>query len=201
MLRSSQIPWFTMYLKQLLFILLSAISVHVYAQWSDDMYTRYMYTNYTDYSAFNQSIEETEYNAHLLEAAIFYETNYQRVKHGLSQLRHEYNLSVCAHNHSVEMVQQDFFSHTSPIPGKERMKDRLAQVGYKNCASAENIAICPIQSTYSETARYLIEIWMDSPGHRENILTGQYTHLGCGAAFYYEDSFVYVKATQNFIKK
>ena len=189
-----------MRLKQLLLLLLSVISGHVYAQWSDDMYPRYSYDDYTDYAAFNQSISATGYDAHLLEAAIFYETNRQRVKHGLSQLQFDHNLRVCAHNHSVDMVQQDFFSHTSPVAGKERMKNRLAQVGYTNCASAENIAYGPIQSTYAETAQYLLKIWMNSSGHRENILD-YYTHLGCGAAFYKEDSFIYVKATQNFVKK
>ena len=188
--------------KQLLILLLSIISMDAYAQWSDDMYARYLYANYTNYPAFSQSIKETDYDTDLLEAAIFYETNRQRAVYGLPLLEYDHNLRVCAHNHSYDMVKQDFFSHTSPVPGKERMGDRLAQVGYENRASAENIAYRSISATYVETAKQLVEEqWMRSEGHRANILNPQYTHLGCGAIFYYKDSFIYVKATQNFIKK
>lgn len=190
-----------MRIKQIIVVLLSVISVQVYAQWTEEMYSRYTYANYTDYYAFNQSITQTGYDVHLLEAAIFYETNYQRAKYGLPQLQYDYNLRVCAHNHSVDMVQRNFFSHTSVVYGKEDMSDRLAQVGYTNCACAENIIYRTIQTTYAETARYLLQGWMNSQGHRANILNAAYTHLGCGAAFYQDGGFIYVKSTQNFIKK
>ena len=190
-----------MRIKQIIVVLLSVIGVQVYAQWTEEMYSRYTYANYTDYDAFNQSITQTGYDVHLLEAAIFYETNYQRAKYGLPQLQYDYNLRVCAHNHSVDMVQRNFFSHTSVVYGKEDLSDRLAQVGYTNCASAENIAYGPIRTTYAETAQDLLNKWMNSPGHRANILNAAYTHIGCGAAFYSLRSFIYIKSTQNFLKK
>lgn len=172
------------------------------AQWSRQMYAQYSYYNYTDYQPFNQRIEDTGYDAELLEAAIFYETNRQRAKYGLPLLSFDYNLYVCAHNHSVDMVNYNFFSHESPVPGKYSMSDRLAQVGYSRHAAAENIAEFAIKSTYVEAARYVVaDMWMKSPGHRANIMNSVYTHLGCGAALMVKGSFVYVRATQNFVSK
>ena len=171
-------------------------------KWSEEMYAKYSYTDYTDYAAFNQPIDETDYNVDLLEAAMFYETNRQRVKYGLPQLKFDYNTWVCAHNHSVDMVNYDFYSHESPVAGKHTMSDRFEQVGYENCWCAENIAYCPIGSSYVETARQLVAVqWMNSSGHRKNILNSHYTCLGCGAAFYNKGALVYVKATQNFLGK
>ncbi len=170
--------------------------------WSAEMYNKYTYINYTDYKPFNQSIEDSGFDIDLMEAAIFYETNRQRILHDVPQLSFDYNLMVCAHNHSVDMVQYDFFSHKSPVPDKTTMRDRLAQVGYFPHASAENIAYCSLKDSYVATAKHLvIEQWMNSTGHRRNILNGDYTYLGCGAAFYVDGSFIYVKATQNFMQK
>lgn len=172
----------------------------MYAQWPIEMYDRYDYTNYTNYAPFNQRITTTGYDADLLEAAIFYETNRQRALHGRPQFRFEYRLEVSAHNHSVDMVNYDFFSHESPVSGKRTMSDRYAEVGIPSCMSGENIAMRSIGSSYAETAKQLVDQWMNSPGHRANILNEGYTHLGCGVAFYKNYSSVYVKATQNFMR-
>lgn len=190
-----------MRIKQLLVILLSAINIHAYAQWTEDMYSRYTYANYTDYDAFNQSIAQTGYDAHLLEAAIFYETNRQRAEYGLPLLEFDYNLFVCAHNHSVDMVNYDFYAHESPVSGKQSMSDRLDQVGYTNCTAAENIAEIYIRTTYVASAQHLVNLWMNSPGHRTNILNSKLTHLGCGVAYLVINNTVYVRTTQNFIRK
>lgn len=186
-----------------IYIFLAAVMMvtAVMAQWTMEMYDNYTYANYTSYAPFNQSLESTSYDMDLLEAAVFYETNRQRVRNGLTQLQPDYNLLVCAHNHSVDMVNHNFFSHTSPVPGKATPADRMQQVGYGACWSAENIVYCPIEPSYAATAKRLLELWMNSPGHRANILTARYTHLGCGTACYVSDGFVYVKATQNFMEK
>jgi len=181
---------------------LCMICVNMFAQWTKSMYSQYTYQNYTDYTPFTQAIDANKLDAELLESAIFYETNRQRAKYGLQQLSFDHALCVCAHNHSVDMVEHNFFSHKSPVAGKTAMKDRLSQVGYVNCLCAENIAYCAVKSSYAETARHLVEdVWMNSEGHRRNILNGNYTHLGCGAAFYYEGHWLMVKTTQNFLRK
>lgn len=56
--------------------------------------------------------------------------------------------------------------------------------------------------SYMEMAQYVVEGWMNSPGHRKNILNHEYLYLGCGCAAYSQNSngfqFVYIKLTQNF---
>lgn len=177
-------------------------SVNVFAQWTEQMYNYYSFENYTNYKQFNDAIEPTTFDANLLEAAIFYETNRQRVKNGIQILHYDYALNVAAHNHSVDMVKYNFYSHTSVVTGKIKLVDRINQVGYYNMMCGENIAYSPIKESYAKTAQYLVaDLWMNSQGHKENILNKGYTHLGCGIAVYYQDSWVYVKATQNFLRK
>ena len=189
-------------MKTRLLLLLLLISMTVSAQWTEQMYAQYTYENYTDYAAFNQPVEPQTLDVELLEAAIFYETNRQRAAYGVAQLQFDAALHICARNHSVDMVEHNFFSHTSVVAGKERMSDRLARVGYTNCASAENILYSPVKESYAATAKYLVgDIWMNSAGHRQNILTAEYTHLGAGVALYFDRTWLMVKATQNFIKK
>lgn len=179
---------------------LCGLSIAGYAKWSTDMYGRYDYTNYTNFAEFNLS-PESGYDADLLEAAIFYETNRQRVLNGKPQFKYDYRLEVSAHNHSVSMVERNFFSHESPVSGMETMSQRIEAAGIDFQTAGENIAYRPIGSTYAETAKALLDQWMNSPGHRANILEDNFTHLGCGVAFFRGDyNVMYVKATQNFMR-
>ena len=80
------------------------------------------------------------------------------------------------------------------------IQNRAAR-GDDRCWSAENITYCAIESSYAETAKHLLNQWMNSSGHRKNFLNPRYTHIGCGTACYLDKGFVYVKATQNFMEK
>ena len=62
--------------------ILCLTAMHVSAQWTDAMYNRYTWRDYTDDAPFNQSVQDSDIDADLLEAAIFYEANRQRVSHG-----------------------------------------------------------------------------------------------------------------------
>lgn len=166
------------------------------------MYDEYTYKNYTKYSAFNQPIDENNYDLDLMEAAIFYETNRQRAKYKLSPLKHDANLSLCARNHSLDMVNYNFFSHESPVPGKTVPQDRLAEVDRDGYTACENLVFVSVRKSYAETAKYMVEEkWMKSKGHRANILRANMTYLGCGVAFYRDGDYFYAKATQNFISR
>ena len=170
------------------------------AQWSEQMYDAYTYNSYTNYSAFNQPIDENNYDSDLMEAALFYETNRQRAKYKLPLLKHDANLSTCARNHSMDMVTYNFFSHDSPVPGKTVPQDRLAEVERDGYTACENLVFVSVRKSYAATAKYMVEEkWMKSKGHRANILRANMTHLGCGVAFYRDGDYFYVKATQNFI--
>lgn len=166
----------------------------------------------------------------LLQAAIFYETNRERIKFNLSPFSHSPALEKAAAEHSWSMVRLNFFSHSSPVQGKRTLQDRLNGVGVVNSSSAENIADVfgieyisgkavyspeqnkgyfsytlkgrPIENhTYVGLARNALEGWMNSPGHRKNILNPRYAFLGVGAAHYKNPRFFNIdnfKLTQNF---
>ena len=89
--------------------------IATFAQWNEQMYSQYTHNNYTTFEAFNRPIQAENYDAVLLEAAILFETNRQRVDYGLSPLKSDYALHICARNHSVDMVNYDFFHMNDKI--------------------------------------------------------------------------------------
>ena len=183
--------------------LLCCIASGSYAQiWTEQMYEKYSYKNYTSYAPFTRPMAETDYNNELMSAAIFYETNRQRALNGLEPLSFDYNLFVCAYNHSVDMVNNNFFSSTSPVEGYTTMNDRLALVGYTHCAATEELAYCSVRETYTATAQRIVnEMWMQSSSRYESILSKEYTHLGSGGVIYQNGSSISVKVTQTFMHK
>lgn len=189
-------------MKTKLLLLSLLVSLTMSAQWHDSMYEQYTYENYTNYPAFNEPVVEGSVDIRLLEAAVFYESNRQRALNGVPLLKFDHALNMCARDHSDDMVKHNFFSHTSVVSGKESMSTRFALVGYVNCWCAENIASCEVKKSYAETGRYLVEeLWMNSPGHRKNILNPKYTHLGAGISVYRDRYWLMLKATQNFVCK
>jgi uncharacterized protein YkwD len=72
------------------------------------------------------------------------------------------------------MIDKNYFSHTSPTYGSPF--DMMETFGLKFSAAAENIA-------YGQrTAQAVVTAWMNSPGHKANILSKATTHIGVGAA-------------------
>lgn len=98
-------------------------------------------------------------------------TNAERAERGLEPLLSCGNLHVAAQRHAQDMKDQDFFDHTNPFTGDDPSA-RAIQAGYE-AGAGENIAM-GYPSPKSVTRG-----WMNSDGHRENILNG-YTHLGIG---------------------
>ena len=141
-------------------------------------------------------------NYELFNAAIFYCTNIQRIKYGRKPLKHSVYLQKSAEDHSKDMVIYNFYSHKSPVKGKRTMKDRFSAVGIDSDYKAENIFNSFEKNpTYWSFASELVQGWMDSNGHKKNILNSKYNYLGCGV-YYYENpewkDYFWVKATQNF---
>lgn len=171
------------------------------SDWKKNYYKHYNFSNYTNFSPFTNLVETTTFDAPLLNAAIFYETNRQRQRYGRIQFQHHENLEYCAQSHSNDMVRLDFFSHDSPISGKREMSDRMAQVGFDNLWMAENISYHDVSNrTYSDLAKSIVDSWMNSQGHRDNILNSRYTYLGVGAASFDNSGSMYIKSTQNFVE-
>jgi uncharacterized protein YkwD len=83
-------------------------------------------------------------------------------------------LELAARNHSLDMAENDYFSHDS-LDGRT-LGDRVAEVGFESTFVGENIAM-----SY-DTVEAVMAGWMSSPGHCRNIMTAGYTVLGVGVA-------------------
>ncbi|WP_330174661.1 CAP domain-containing protein [Streptomyces sp. NBC_01498] len=105
-------------------------------------------------------------------AEVLARTNAERRAAGLRPLSPDPHLTTAAQSHSDAMVTRGFYSHTSP-EGRQPW-DRARSAGSGHRAVGENIA-CGQRS-----AAEVVQGWMNSPGHRANILTPGFTHLGVG---------------------
>lgn len=122
-------------------------------------------------------------------------TNKHRQQAGLGSLRLNNKLNAAAQTHSVDMALNDFFNHTGS--DQSTPFDRITGSGYDYALAAENIA-----AGYA-TPRSVVDAWMDSPGHRENILYPGLEEIGIGFYFLPNDSGALVRRyywTQDFGK-
>ncbi|MFG2143354.1 CAP domain-containing protein [Streptomyces sp. NPDC048696] len=101
-------------------------------------------------------------------------TNGHRATAGLRPLADDTRLASAAQAYSTDMAERGFYSHTSP-EGLEPW-DRARAAGAAHRGIGENIA-CG-----QRTAAEVVEGWMNSPGHRANILKPDFTHIGVGFA-------------------
>lgn len=95
-----------------------------------------------------------------------------RAKYGLPKLTENWELSRCARYKSQDMYNKGYFSHTSPTYGSPF--DMMTAFGIKYRTAGENIA-----KGYT-TAQAVVNGWMNSPGHRANILNASFTQIGVG---------------------
>ena len=108
--------------------------------------------------------------------------NSERTKAGLKPLAIDYNLSRVARIKSEDMRANNYFSHTSPTYGSPFQMMKGFGITYKS--AAENIA-----RTYSVESAH--NGFMNSEGHRKNILTPGFTHVGVGiSGNYYTEMFI-----------
>lgn len=98
--------------------------------------------------------------------------NVERAKAGLKALTEDWELSRVARYKSQDMHDLRYFSHTSPTYGSpfEMMK----AFGIRYRTAGENIAMG------YRTPAAVVQGWMNSPGHRANILNASYTKIGVG---------------------
>ena len=95
-----------------------------------------------------------------------------RAQNGLSALTYNWELSRVARYKSQDMVDNRYFSHTSPTYGTPFQMIRSFGLSYRS--AGENIA-------YGQrTPQAVVNAWMNSSGHRANILSSSYTQIGVG---------------------
>ena len=95
-----------------------------------------------------------------------------RVKNGLKALTADWELSRVARYKSQDMKDNKYFSHTSPVYGSPF--DMIKNFGISYRTAGENIA------KGQSTPQAVVNAWMNSSGHRANILNSSYTRIGVG---------------------
>ncbi|RSD26912.1 SafA/ExsA family spore coat assembly protein [Mesobacillus subterraneus] len=113
-------------------------------------------------------------SARSIESDVLRLTNAERAKNGIKSLAADWELSKVAQYKSADMRDKNYFSHTSPTYGSPFTMMRSFGINYRS--AAENIA------AGQRTANEVVQSWMNSPGHRKNILNASYTHMGSGYA-------------------
>jgi len=118
-------------------------------------------------------------NAATLRSATLCLVNVERTKRGLVALTLNPQLAKAAQNFSAAMVRQRFFDHVSPGGSTllSRARSALYLRGARSYALGENIAW---GSGDFATPRETVKDWMESAGHRENILGRGFRHIGVG---------------------
>jgi len=144
-----------------------------------------------------------------IEQAVHSRINTAREENALAPLADDRRLSEIARAHSTDMATRQYYSHESPDGAN--FEDRYQEAGYNcrvNTASnrylegAENIFKMSYDGqsyTTDEIAERAVAGWLDSPGHRENIMNEHWNNEGIGAAVVErDDGSTEVYITQNF---
>lgn len=119
-------------------------------------------------------LQSAGFTAAVLPAALTDLTNADRAAAGHSLLKPDAHLAQAARKKAEDMAANGYFAHVSP-DGKSPWY-WLDAVGYKYTYAGENLAVDFTDSMDVE------EAWMNSPGHRANIVKPEYTQIGIGTA-------------------
>ena len=115
-------------------------------------------------------MEQTTASAY--EREVIRLVNVERAKHGLAPLTEDATLTRTARMKSQDMRDNRYFDHNSPTYGSPF--DLMKAQGVRYRTAGENIAM-----GYA-TPEAVVNAWMNSPGHRANILNASYTKIGVG---------------------
>ena len=114
-----------------------------------------------------------------LEARLLTEVNTLRRSHGLVALRLSSKLSLAARRHSTDMVSRGYFSHTSADGSHfdRRIARYYPMGGRKYWSVGENL----LWSSPDVDAAGALQLWLNSPEHRANLLTQRWREIGLSA--------------------
>ena len=132
-------------------------------------------------------IPETDSMVLKYEKEVVRLVNEQRARVGLKELKHNWELSRVARYKSQDMRDNKYFSHTSPVYGTPFQMMKSFGITYRS--AGENIA------RGQTSPQAVVNAWMNSSGHRANILNSSFTEIGVG---YVSDGRYW---TQMFIQK
>ncbi|TWT46139.1 Cysteine-rich secretory protein family protein [Phycisphaerae bacterium RAS1] len=116
----------------------------------------------------NEPLSVDAWRARVLELV-----NEARTSRGLSALTYSQQLESQATQYACEMIGYDFFAHENPVTGST-LRERAEQFQYDFQIIGENLA------AGQPTPEEAMDDWMNSAGHRENILNREFVELGIG---------------------
>jgi uncharacterized protein YkwD len=127
--------------------------------------------------ASNEENDHSEFKQRVIDL-----TNEERKKAGLSPLSHNAFLESAAQAHADDMQQRDYFEHLTPEGATEG--DRIKASGYLDqfnlCDCSKSYSVGENLSKGQITAEEAVQTWMDSPLHRDNLLSPNYSEIGIG---------------------
>lgn len=125
------------------------------------------------------------FTAKEIASAVLVETNRMRALHGGAPLKPLAKLDAAADDQAAYLALSMHTSHDSPILGQRFPRERVQRHGLHPELVAENIISMgftgprPPPVSLAALAAELVDQWMDSPVHRDNLLNPEFTHLGC----------------------
>lgn len=156
-------------------------------------------------------VPSSSINQSLLDSAIRDEVNFHRCRAGLGKVGDVgTGLSNQAKKHSQWMAKTQQLTHRSTVAGASTLRDRFKRAGVKFRTGSENIGMvhryqidnrrfkildsgsCKFATyegkslpahSYATLARHVVSLWMDSPGHRKNILDKKVSKVETAVAF------------------
>ncbi len=117
----------------------------------------------------NTSIDRTILNAE----NILYFSNLERTKRGLKPLKFSAKLTRSATSKNSDMFTNQYFAHESPVDPKKGFAYFIDNESYDFVRVSENLAMGDF-----DTAKSVVDAWMNSPSHRVNILYADYQNIG-----------------------
>jgi len=120
---------------------------------------------------FGDDDESNNNDLRLTPAGVLLFTNAERVKEGRSQLTQNSTLDRMAKAKLDDMFAQDYFEHDNPQG--VGVSDLADSIGYAYLLIGENLALGEFKDN-----KHLVQSWMESPGHRANILNKKYAEIG-----------------------
>ncbi|MEM9708324.1 MAG: CAP domain-containing protein [Pseudomonadota bacterium] len=150
-------------------------------------------------------------NQALFDDAVRGEVNFHRCRAGLRPVADAGNsMASVARGHSQWMASRQVLSHRSTVPGKASLRQRIKSAGVRFKTGSENIGMvhryqidnlrfkiinssaCQFSTydgralpahSYATLARHIVQLWMESPGHRKNILDRNARRTAVAVAF------------------
>lgn len=163
------------------------------------------------FMAFNEgpsTIDTQNFNQAKLEEVLLRQINQERQRNGLGALVVNKPLLMAARDHANFIAAINRLSHIQPTKAKERARQRVEHYGGKMQGLGENTAFIGIGSrmiyqgrngtrdtvtitTYEGIAEYIINAWLNSNGHKANMLNSEFEYTGISAALNSDKTKVY----------